>query len=256
VNNLVIPVVRKGVPTLSDALDQIAADASAHEMRDQYDIGEALDLLARTGEAVSVYPSRLKKNLVMARIHSVDPEHPHFVIDFAEGVPAPGMATLVAALGSNAKIQFDLLQEWHSLPGQPNLVPVQFPDSCLVLNRRAGPRLETPVGVNYNASFRIQGRPYELALSDYSVGGVGLRAAPEEAIGLRVGKRLTDVRLQFGPAMGMTVDLEVRLVRPFRTYLLGDQVQIGCSFADLPSQLRERLETLIKITGGRVPELL
>lgn len=250
-NSPALSIVRKGVPKLSDALDLIPADAGPHEMRDPFDIGEALESLAYTGEPVTVYPSRMKRNALMARIHSVDAENPRFVIDFAGETPPAGVATLVASLGGNAKLQFDLMQDWHGLPGQRNLVAAEFPPSCLVLNRRAAQRLETPVGVNYTAAFKIVGKPYELPLYDFSIGGVGMRATPEQAFGLRVGRKLEDVRLELGPALVLIADLEIRLLRPFKTFLLGEQVQIGCSFASISMQMKQNLEKLVTDTGGR-----
>lgn len=246
-----LSIVRKGVPQPSDALDQIRPDAVPHEMRDPFDIGEALDVLAQTGEPVTVYPSRMNKNRMLARIHSVDPEQPRFVIDFADGKPPSGIATLVAALPGNAKIQFDLMQEWDALPGHPNLVPATFPSSCLVLNRRAAQRLETPVGVNYVASFKLLGQVYELPLCDYSMGGVGLRATPEQAKALRVGRKLEGVRLELGPALAVSADLEIRLLRPFRTFLLGDQVQVGCAFSNISMQMRHNIEELVTTASDR-----
>lgn len=242
---------RKGAPRLSDALDRIKSNAGPHEMRDPFDIGEALEALAHAGEAVTVYPSGSKLDPLMARIHSVDPELPTFVIDFAGAPPPAGTATLVASLGGNAKLQFDLTQDWRGQPGQPNLVAAEFPPACLVLNRRTAQRLESPVGVNYTASFFIRGKPYELPLYDFSVGGVGLRASPAEAIGLRVGKKIDDVQLQLGPALVVRADLEIRLLRRFKTFLLGEQVQIGCSFANISMQMQQTLESFVTTTSGK-----
>jgi c-di-GMP-binding flagellar brake protein YcgR len=244
-------IVRKGAPKPSDALDPIKADAGPHEMRDPFDIGEALEALAHTGEAITVYPSGTKMDVLMARIHSVDPELPTFVLDFVGPTPPAGPATLVASLGGNAKLQFDLTQDWRGQPGQPNLVPAQFPPACLVLNRRAAQRLESPVGVNYTASFKIQGKQYEMPLYDFSIGGVGLRATPEEAFGFRVGKKIEDVRLHLGPALMVTADLEIRLLRPFKTFLLGEQVQIGCSFVNISMQMQQTLESFVTTTSGK-----
>jgi c-di-GMP-binding flagellar brake protein YcgR len=249
--NPAIPVVRKGVPKLSEALAPIGADAGAHEMRDPFDIGEALEALAASGDPVSVYPARAKHEVLMARIASVDPEHPVFVIDFAGDTPPPGAATLVASLGGNAKLQFELDQDWRGQPGQPNLVGAGFPPACLVLNRRAAQRLETPLGVNYVATFKILGKPYELPLYDFSLGGVGMRATPEQAFGLRIGKKLEDVRLELGPALVVVADLEIRLLRPFKTFLLGEQVQIGCSFASIAMQMQRNLESFVTTTSRR-----
>ena len=236
---------RKGPPRPSDVLARIGPDLSPHEMRDPFDIGETFATLAESGEALTIFVAgRIEP--MLARIDSVDPDEPHFVLDIAgdEAMP-PGRATFVAALGGNAKLQFDLESDWTAQPGQPNLLPAVFPESCLVLNRRAAPRLDTPVNGNYAATFTLMNKQYELPLCDYSVGGVGLRATPEEAAGLYLGRKLKSVRLQLGPALAIVADLEIRLRRPFRTFLLGDQVQIGCAFDNIDMQMQQNLHRLV-----------
>ncbi|MGH8855837.1 MAG: PilZ domain-containing protein, partial [Telluria sp.] len=161
-----------------------------------------------------------------------------------------GKATLVASLGGNAKLQFELDQSWKPAPTDPMHVAAEFPDSCLVLNRRAARRVETPVGVNYTASFRVKGTLVEMPLYDFSQGGVGLRATPDQCFGLHVGKKLEGVRLELGPNLVIMADLEVRLLRKFRTFLLGEQVQIGCSFASISMQMQHTLERFV--TTGAV----
>jgi c-di-GMP-binding flagellar brake protein YcgR len=245
VTNPAIPVHRKGVPKASDIVGLIGPDGGPYEMRDLFSIGEALESLAQSGEAVSVYPARPGHPVLLARIHSVDPDNPTFVIDFAGANPPAGGATLVASMDGNAKLQFELNQEWRGQDGQANLVAAVFPESCLVLNRRAAQRLETPVGVNYTATFKILGTSYELPLYDFSVHGVGMRATPEQALRLRIGKTLEGVRLELGPALVMVADLDVRLLRPFRTFLLGEQVHVGCSFVNVSMQMKQGLEKLV-----------
>ncbi|MRW90021.1 PilZ domain-containing protein [Duganella sp. FT80W] len=221
-------------------------------MTDDNEIGDALTMLSQIGEAVSIYPSSAT-NVVMARIKSVDPKEPHFVMELNEGefLP-PGEATFVAWLRS-AKIQFKLSSpEWSSKPNEPTLIPMEFPLKCQVLNRRASTRLETPLGVYYMASFVLNGKPYELQLYDFSAGGVGMRAAPRDAVGLHVGRKLQRVRLELGPDSVMIADLEVRLSRTFRSFLLGEQVQIGCQFANLSPQMKDELDRLLlKLNSGR-----
>ncbi|MBQ5948137.1 PilZ domain-containing protein [Massilia sp. ST3] len=220
-------------------------------MRDPFDIGEALTTLAERGDAVTVFPAGYVEPL-LARIESVDPELPHFVLDFTGSeMPPSGKLVFVASIGGNAKLQFELEGDWRALDGRPMMVHAEFPESCLVLNRRAARRIETPVGVNYTASFALQGRQYELPLYDFSQSGVGLRATPDQCFGLTVGKKITGARLELGPALTLIADLEVRLLRPFKTFLLGEQVQVGCSFASISMQMQQTLERFV--TSG-VPE--
>lgn len=241
---------RKGPPRPSDLLDRIQQSAAPHEMRDPFDIGETLTSLAESGEALTIYPGGLA-DPVLARIDAVHPEDPHFTLDVAGAIP-PGRATFVAALGGNAKLQFELESEWIAQqPGTPNLVPAVFPESCLVLNRRAAPRLDTPVNGSYAATFTLMNKQFELPLCDYSTGGVGLRATPDQAAELYVGRKLKSVRLQLGPALAIVADLEIRLLRPFRSFLLGEQVQVGCSISNIEMQMQQTLQRLVTSNRGR-----
>ena len=236
-----VAIARKGPPKPSDLLNRIPGNAAPHHMSDPFDIGEALTALALSGDPVTVYSGI--QDPILARIESVDPELPHFVLDFTgSALPDTHHATFVASIGGNAKLQFELESDWATMPEQPHLVPATFPAHFLVLNRRSARRVETPIGGNYTASFGLSGKQYELPLYDFSQGGVGMRASPEQCFGLHVGKKLIGVRLELGPALVVVADLEVRLMRPFRTFLLGEQVQIGCSFVNISMQLQQTLE--------------
>ena len=238
--DLSVPLMRKGPPKPADAVDRIKPDSGFHEMRDPFDIGDALTTLALTGEPVTVYP--YGQDMVMARIDSVDPEGKVFTLDLAEsGAALQDKVVFVAALGSNAKIQFELDAAASSIADRPDLLQFPLPEICQVLNRRAEPRLESPVGMNYGARFAIMGKVFEMPLYDFSRGGVGLRATPEQAMELYVGKKLEGVQLEMGGSLVVTADLEVRLLRPFRTFLLGPQVQVGCRISNISMQMHQTL---------------
>lgn len=248
--DLSMPLMRKGPPKPADAVDRIRPDSGAHEMRDPFDIGDALTTLALTGEPVTVYP--YGHDVVLARIDSVDPEGKVFTLDLAEPGAAPGgKIVFVAALGSNAKIQFELETDPAPVADRPDLLQFPLPDVCLVLNRRAEPRLESPVGMNYGARFTMMGKVFEMPLYDFSRGGVGLRATPEQALELYVGKKLDGVLLELGTSLVLTADLEVRLLRPFRTFLLGQQVQVGCRISNITMQMRQTLDRAVNTTQKR-----
>ncbi|SFV15164.1 flagellar brake protein [Pseudoduganella namucuonensis] len=237
--------IRKGPPRPQDAIDPIASTANPHDMTDVDDIGDALTLLAYSGDAISMYAAGSRK-AVLGRILSVDPELPHFVMELNEGEKlAPGSVTFVAWLRT-AKLQFRLSDPaWRSAPGKPTLIPMIFPDKCEVLNRRAAERLETPLGANFRASFVLNGNPYELPLYDFSLGGVGLRCAKSEAKGLFRGRKLVDVRLELGPETVIVTELEVRLSRSYRSFLLGEQLHIGCKFIDLRPEMESEIAALL-----------
>lgn len=239
-------VTRKGAPRLSDAVDRMKVSDEPHEMKDPFDIGEMLTQLAEQGEPITIYQGGRAREPVMARIESVDPELPHFVLDIAGGAQMePGVpALLVASLGNNAKMQFDLPEDWHMVRGHTHMVQCTFPEFIHVLNRRAESRVESPVGGNYTATFILLSQKRSLQLYDFSPGGIGMRGTPQQAIGLRVGKKLDAVRLDIGDE-AMTVDVEIRLARRFRTFLLGEQVQIGCKFINMTPQMQEKLKWII-----------
>jgi flagellar brake protein len=243
---------RKGPPRPQDAVEPIAAGSHPHDIVDPDDIGDALAALADAGDPISIY-HRDSTEAVMARLLSVDPELPHFVIQLNEGASLPpGECTFVTWL-RGAKFQFKLDDpQWNALPEQPTLIPAQFPERCQVLNRRAAPRLETPLGTYHTASFVLNGKPYELQLYDFAVGGVGMRCPPRDAVGLHVGRKLQRVRLDMGPGSVLICDLEIRLSRHFRSFLLGEQVQIGCQFQNLSPLMQDELHRILeRLNTGR-----
>lgn len=240
-----ILLIRKGPPRPQDAIEPIPATMRPHEISDIDDIGDALTLLAESGDAISMYAAGSRK-AVLGRIFSVDPELPHFVMELNQGeILPPGKVTFVAWL-RNAKMQFSLTEpEWRSQPGLPARIPMTFPETCDVLNRRASERLETPLGANFTASFVVNGAPYELPLYDLSLGGVGLRCAKHAARGLIKGRKLLDVRLELGPQTVIVADLEVRLTRSYRSFLLGEQLHVGCKFMNMASATEREISSLI-----------
>jgi c-di-GMP-binding flagellar brake protein YcgR len=250
VTDFAMPLMRKGPPKMADAVDRIGPNTVAHDMRDPFDIVDALTTLALAGEPVTVHP--YGQDIVMGRIDSVDPDGKVFTLDPVEHVlPGQGRTVFVASLGGNAKIQFELDGASTVVPDRPDLLQFPLPTACLVLNRRAEQRLESPLGMNYGARFTLMGRVFEMPLYDFSRGGVGLRATPEQALELHVGKKLDDVLLELGSSLVVSADLEVRLLRPFRTFLLGKQVQVGCRISNITMQMRQTLDRAVNTAQKR-----
>jgi c-di-GMP-binding flagellar brake protein YcgR len=236
--------IRKGPPKLSDAVARIGPDAGAHEMTDAFQIVDTLSTLAQTGEPITVYP--MGQDFTVARIDAIDAERGTFLLDLAEDILlAEGKLIFVAALGGNAKLQFELGSNGSLLPGRARAVELPLPETCLVLNRRAEARLESPLSGSYGARFVLLGKEFELPLYDFSLGGVGLRATPEQAYEFYIGKKIEGVELELGPSLTVIADLEVRLLRPFRTFLLGQQVQVGCRISNISMQMKQRLDRAV-----------
>lgn len=240
----IVAPVRKGPPRPQDAVAPIDAAANSYEMTSEDDIGDALTLLAAGGEAVSMYAAG-RREAILGRILSVDPELPHFVMELNQGAALPpGEINFVAVLRT-AKLQFRLSDaQWKPSPGNAQLVPMIFPESCAVLNRRSTERIEAPVGGNFMASFVLNGVPYELPLYDFSLGGIGLRCPKGDAKGLLKGRKLVDVRLQLGDKV-IVAELEIRVTRPFRSFLLGPQLHIGCMFRHVAPEDESAFNSLL-----------
>ena len=65
-----------------------------------------------------------------------------------------------------------------------------------------------------------------------------MHAPPDTARVPHVGQKLKNVRLQLGPALAIVADLEVRMLRPFRSDLLGEQVQVGYRYGRIGMEMR------------------
>ncbi|NRR32146.1 flagellar brake protein [Oxalobacteraceae bacterium] len=237
--------VRKGPPRPQDAIAPIPAGAVTHDMTSEDDIGDMLDLLATNGEAISMYGSG-SREAILGRILSVDPKSPNFVMELNEGASLPsGRITFVAVL-PNAKLQFRMSKlDWDPLPDQPQLIPMSFPETCAVLDRRATERVEMPLGASFNALLEIHGNPHEWSIYDLSLGGIGLRCSKIEAKGLLKGRHLLDVQLELEEETVIVVELEVRYTRAFRSFLMGEQMHIGCQFINLAPETASQIQGLI-----------
>ncbi|WP_342117636.1 flagellar brake protein [Pseudoduganella sp. OTU4001] len=215
-------------------------------METEDEIGDALTVLATHGDCIAMYAAGSREP-VLGRILSVDPEQPHFVMELNEGsVLPPGKITFATVLG-NSKMQFKLSsQDWKSLPGQPHLIPLTFPETCTVLNRRAFERVETPVGSVFEASFVMNGTtPYELTVFDLSQGGLGLRGSKAQMKGLLRGRKVRDVVLALGDESITITEMEVRVTRSVRSFLLGEQLHLGCKFTIIEPEEEARLKAIV-----------
>lgn len=240
-----------GAPHRSERVDPIDAAAVAWPVSSEDDIGMELDAMALDGVAVSFYGAD-GSGPSLGRITAVDPEEPFFTIELFGAAPLD--APMCVAMLRGAKIQFQLgeplaMQSIAGM-GKPGVANCRFPDRCLMLNRRSAPRVETPLGANYSAAFTVGERQLELPLHDFSLGGIGMRASPRQSAGLYVGKKLERVRIELGKDAIIVVDLEVRLSRRFHSFLLGDQVQIGCQFKNLFPSVVDEIARILKEVGG------
>lgn len=139
--------------------------------------------------------------------------------------------------------------------------PAQAAEQMPAGDRRSTPRRDSPLVPALRAEFTLLGRPRSFNIDDASLGGLGLRGAVDEGRGIFIGQRLLRVQLVLGTHEALVADLEVRSRRNFRSFLVGEQVHIGCRFTGLGAEaeaaLRQLLDRLAEIrgaAGGAIPE--
>lgn len=206
-------------------------DRASHRLDDAADVAAELEALRTAAVVLTAHPPAAGA-LAHCRVHAVDGQSGRFVLEtLSPAAPTPGH-TVFTAVRPGAKLQFTLDAQWDdTASGLPRFAS-PLPEDFLRLQRRAFERLDAPLGRDFGAEFIHLGQRFQLAVSDLSAGGIGLRASPRQAAMLRAGLRLPRVRLSLDGAPLAVIDLEVRLCRAFRSYLLGRQVHVGCRFVD------------------------
>lgn len=228
-------------PRLSEATALIEPGNHPNLMRHPDEIGDALLSLADSGAALSLYTDGVTMP-IMARVHAVAEDEDIWLMTVYGGAEVPPGPISVATWMGSVKLQFVIEAPQHL---NEQLLRCPFPVECLVLERRGSARMETPMGLFHTASFKLHGEQHELQLYDFALGGIGMRVPKREAAGLHVGRRLFGVQLQLGKGIFFTVDLEIRLSRGFRSFLAGEQMQIGCRFVNMDAATQDQLSKLL-----------
>lgn len=215
-------------------------------------IAQALLPLLRQPATLAIHAAPadgLSAPVGMGRVEMVDATTARMGIEAEDAVLLPndpgGTAWLCVTQLQGVKAQFTVHGIWQvDAAGQMRL-ETSLPTELIKLQRRRHARIEAPVGQSYRAEFVLDRRHYALVVDDMSLGGVGLRAAPKEVTLLQVGRRIKQVVIELGHGGTLRVDLEVRSRRKFTSYLVGEQMHIGCSFASLPADAGEQLKWAI-----------
>ncbi|MBV8247820.1 MAG: hypothetical protein JO200_05175 [Comamonas sp.] len=108
----------------------------------------------------------------------------------------------------------------------------------------AAGRWRLPLGQSYQAGFQFGQRRCVLHLEDLSLGGVALRGTRQETAMLFMGRKIAKAVLELGSGVQVQVDLIVRSRRSYRSFLLGEQVIVGCSLEGVSDEVRVVLERI------------
>jgi hypothetical protein len=230
------------------------AEAGVQLVQEPAEIGRMLRELAEPSAEVQAY---LNGGLAAgpACLLDVDIGQARLRIDCSGVMPAMHAQTyngvLCIAQYHDDQLQFTLDGVVPLTDGRPGRFSAALPGELRRSQRRAFPRLGVPLGRPFQAEFTVYGETYCANVYDLSLGGVGLRAAPRDVPELYAGKRLPKVSLELGHGTLLTVDLEVRMWRPFRSRLLGEQVHIGCRFVDLAPVAQAKLARVVGALESR-----
>lgn len=159
--------------------------------------------------------------------------------------PLPPQALAVVHLAGGVRLQWMLHGVWQPGEGKNWSLQAAWPAQMLQLQRRRHQRLSVPLGQNYSASFMFGRRRCELDIDDLSIGGVALRGTRQEAAMLFMGRVLPKVSLYMADGTVLQADLKVRSRRSYRSFLLGEQVLVGCSMEAMDDADRLLLENLL-----------
>ena len=183
----------------------------------------------------------------MASVSQVDAEAQTVALHLSTPIlPLPQQALAVAHLPGGVRVQWALQGAWQPTDTPHWHLQTAWPLEVLQLQRRRHQRLSVPLGQNYSASFRFGRRLCELDIDDLSLGGVALRGTRQETAMLFMGRALPKVGLYMADGTVLEVQLKVRSRRSYQSFLLGEQVLVGCSVEAMAAQDRLMLQALLE----------
>ena len=212
-------------------------DVSPFIVSDAQEIDASLQSLAASGAVVTLYPPDGTQWILGWLTDAGTPAQCFvFKTDHEVSVPA-GMMIFVAEV-QGIKLQFSC--QWSGSSAPQSALVVACPLSLIKLQRRRFARFNTPVGQPFSAGFGIGRRAMTLTVEDLAMGGVGLRATPQEAAMLYINRNLSRVQLVLGQDVSLVVDMEICSRHAWHSYLLGKQFHVGCRFTGIgPAELTE-----------------
>jgi c-di-GMP-binding flagellar brake protein YcgR len=240
-----------GAPLLTP-IDALLADPPPLRIDSPERIAQALLPLVEPAAAVTLYPVLADASLGPAqrgRFEAVNAAAQQIALSCEDVGALAALDTVTAwlcvTLLHGVKAQFTVSGVWQVQADNTARLEAALPPELMKVQRRRYVRVDAPVGQSYRADFVLDRRHYAVSVDDLSLGGVGLRAVPRDVVMLVVGRQIKQVDIELGPAGVLRVDLEVRSRRKFSSFLLGEQLHIGCSFVALPAEAGEQLKWAI-----------
>lgn len=156
-------------------------------------------------------------------------------------LPLPVQTMVVAHMNGGVRVQWLLQGEWLAQEANQWGIEMAWPTEILLLQRRRYPRVSVPLGQSYSASFLFGRRLCTLDIDDLSAGGIALRGTRQETSMLFMGRVLPQVTVSLADGVSITAALKVRSRRRYQSFLLGEQVLVGCSIEKISVEDSELL---------------
>lgn len=229
------------------------AAAIGQVLQDMHSQRSVLSLFAvpavQVDEAVPpVQPALAPAPLAMARLLEVDMAEGKARWHVAGPTQPPEHVEGVAHMAGSVRVQCTLQGPWQAVPQGDEagwVLQAPWPAEVQQLQRRRHPRLSVPLGHNYSASFLFGRRRCELDIDDLSIAGIALRGTRPETAMLFIGRQLPKVSVFLADGSVLQADLQVRSRRSYRSFLLGEQVLVGCSIERIDEEDKALLARLL-----------
>lgn len=217
------------------------------------EIGQALQELRQQQAVITLYGyppdggGIFDSPLGMARLAAMDgvAQSLRLAVN-APAQPLPADSLAVSHLHGGMRLQWAVRGTWTRAASEAHWqLDTDWPACMEQLQRRLHPRASVPLGHSLAARFMFGRRSCELVVDNLSLGGLALRGSRQDTAMLFIGRSLPRVNLSFPSGRQLLVDLRVRSRRSYQSFLLGEQVIVGCYFHNIsPAQLELLTENM------------
>lgn len=191
--------------------------------------------------------------LALASLRSTDVSQSALVLQIPRQTqPMPPRLIGIANMTAGVRVQCAVQGIW-SETSDAWVLQAAWPDELLQLQRRRHQRFPVPLGQNYTASFMFGRKRCVLDIDDLSLGGIALRGTRTDTAMLFLGRELPQVTLKLANHDILRASLKVRSRRSYRSFLLGEQVLVGCSMESMDEEDQASLHSLLA-EGVQMPQ--
>lgn len=233
-----------------------------YRLRDAAVIARVMQELVEQQAVLSLYAAQSDQGLevadhapplALASLRSTDVSQSALVLQIPRQTqPLPPRLIGIANMTAGVRVQCAVEGAWNEA-ADAWVLQAAWPDELLQLQRRRHQRFPVPLGQNYTASFMFGRKRCVLDIDDLSLGGIALRGTRADTAMLFLGRELPQVTLKLANHDILRASLKVRSRRSYRSFLLGEQVLVGCSIESMDEEDQASLHSLLA-AGVQMPQ--